>query len=115
MRRKLNRIVEPETQAATGRCRLDANTRGPAGMQTDARKFDRVAERCLILQGSMLVGMVDCARTFERFDSFGEFRKAPNGRLYPQVFPVRARVKRRGSYDQICDESTRTFIRSHII
>jgi len=35
--------------------------------------------------------MVACARTFERFDSFDEFRKAPDVRLYPQIFPVVAR------------------------
>ena len=35
-------------------------------MQTGARKFDRGAERCLILQGSQLAGMFDCARFFER-------------------------------------------------
>jgi len=29
--------------------------------------------------------MVACARTFERFDSFDEFRKAPDVRLYPQI------------------------------
>ena len=52
MRRKLDRVVEPEAQTATRRRRQNANARGPAGVQTDARKFDRSAERGLILQDS---------------------------------------------------------------
>ena len=90
MRRKFDGIVETKTQTAVDSCRRDANARGFAGMQTDARKFDRAAERCLMLQNSVLVGMAG-ALGFERFDACVEFRKAPDVRLYPHVLAMLAR------------------------
>jgi hypothetical protein len=36
-----------------------------------------------MLQDSMLVGMGHGTRTFERVDPVVEFRKPPDGRLYP--------------------------------